>query len=398
MASVHKHSSGRSTYYYASYLGEDGRWKLRSTKKTRYSEAMEVAIEFERAAKMGRAGTLTITQCRKVLSDMLERVSGDKVEHKTTEDFCKDWLENKATTKSESTAARYEGVLKMFKTHLGPKVGLNISAITPRDVQTFLNKRLKSGCSTKTVSVDRKSLSSVFSSAHKQGLILVNPVIATEIPTVKSQQRDCFTAAQVGLLLDAADTIAAETATARPEKALDARRSADDWKTAILLGYFIGARLGDCANMQWDSVDLGNGTIKYVQAKTDEEIKVPIHTELEQWLHKRAGSDTPEKFLCPTLAGRESGGAHGLSLGFAKLMEKAGIDPGKVEGGKKVFSKLSFHSLRHSFNSALANANVDQELRMRLTGHKSADVNRIYTHHEHKALKRAVKKLPGVKS
>src|SRR5215475_7422019 len=104
MASVHRHHSGRSPYYFASYLGEDGRWKFRSTKERVRSKATEVAIEYERAARAARASTLTVVQVRKVLSDMVERTSGDKVEHKTLEVFFKDWLEQKETAKSEATA------------------------------------------------------------------------------------------------------------------------------------------------------------------------------------------------------------------------------------------------------------------------------------------------------
>ena len=78
-------------------------------------------------------------------------------------------------------------------------------------------------------------------------------------------------------------------------------------------------------------------------------------------------------------------------------MRSAGLDPGTVKGmGKRQFSPLSFHSLRHSFNSALANAGVSQELRMKLTGHKTLEVNRRYTHHELAPLKRAVETLPSV--
>jgi len=376
MASVHRHHSGRTPYLFASYLGEDGRWKFRSTKETKRSKAMEVAIEYERAAKKAREGTLTVVQVRKVLSDMVERTNGDKVEHKTVEAFFKDWLDHKETAKSSATAERYKGTLKKFKESIGPKAKLSIAAVTTQDVQAFLNGRLKADCSVKTVSVDRKSLSSVFGAAVKQSFILQNPVLATEIPKVKSQQRHAFTSAQIGMLLDHANH--------------------DDWRTAILLGYFTGARLSDCVNMKWDNVSFTAGEIHYTQSKTDTEIKIPIHAELNTWLQMRASSDKPEEFLCPTLAGRESGGAHGLSYRFKAIMGRAGIDPGTVVGGKKPFSKLSFHSLRHSFNSALANADVSQELRMRLTGHKSTDVNRTYTHHEKATLKIAVEKLPKV--
>jgi integrase len=79
-------------------------------------------------------------------------------------------------------------------------------------------------------------------------------------------------------------------------------------------------------------------------------------------------------------------------------METAGIDSGETGGqGKRRFSKLSFHSLRHSFNSALANADVPQDLRMKLTGHSTAAVNTGYTHHELATLKNALGKLPSLK-
>jgi integrase len=78
-------------------------------------------------------------------------------------------------------------------------------------------------------------------------------------------------------------------------------------------------------------------------------------------------------------------------------MSAAGIDAQRGPGlGIRRFAKLSFHSLRHSFNSALANAGVSQETRMMMTGHASAGVNGDYTHLELPKLKAAVDKLPGL--
>jgi integrase len=96
----------------------------------------------------------------------------------------------------------------------------------------------------------------------------------------------------------------------------------------------------------------------------------------------------------PSLASRRPGGRNGLSGTFVRLLESAGIDPRYVEAKGKRFAKLSFHSLRHSFNSALANAGVSQEVRMKLTGHKTVAVNNSYTHHEMTTLSNAVSKLP----
>jgi len=78
-------------------------------------------------------------------------------------------------------------------------------------------------------------------------------------------------------------------------------------------------------------------------------------------------------------------------------MRAAGIDPGTDKGkGSRRFSKLTFHSLRHSFNSHLADAGVPEELRMKLTGHKSRDVHQRYTHQQLATLKDAVDKLNAV--
>jgi hypothetical protein len=41
----------------------------------------------------------------------------------------------------------------------------------------------------------------------------------------------------------------------------------------------------------------------------------------------------------------------------------------------------------------MANAGVSMELRQRLTGHPSADMNKIYTHHDDVVLRAAVSKV-----
>ena len=81
----------------------------------------------------------------------------------------------------------------------------------------------------------------------------------------------------------------------------------------------------------------------------------------------------------------------------ARVMARAGIIAQKTAGlGMRRFSRLSFHSLRHSFNSALANAGVDQETRMRLSGHSSAAVNGDYSHFGVPKLREAVGRLPDL--
>jgi integrase len=101
-----------------------------------------------------------------------------------------------------------------------------------------------------------------------------------------------------------------------------------------------------------------------------------------------------QTYLCPRLAGTATSGKRGLSAQFNRIIIKARIDPQIVDASTiRQFARLSFHSLRHSFNSVLANAGVNQEMRMRLTGHSNAAVNDDYTRLEMSTLKTAIDQL-----
>jgi integrase len=65
--------------------------------------------------------------------------------------------------------------------------------------------------------------------------------------------------------------------------------------------------------------------------------------------------------------------------------------PGGIE------ARRSFHCLRHSFTSWLAEADVPSDVRRKLTGHKSIGVHDLYTHHD-ESLRRAIKELPDLTS
>jgi hypothetical protein len=91
-------------------------------------------------------------------------------------------------------------------------------------------------------------------------------------------------------------------------------------------------------------------------------------------------------------------GRSGLSNQFTALMAKAGIDQRQVQSSKnRKFSRLSFHSLRHSFSSALANAGISADVRMKLTGHRTVAAHQRYTHVELKPLRQAIAALPTLR-
>jgi integrase len=83
-------------------------------------------------------------------------------------------------------------------------------------------------------------------------------------------------------------------------------------------------------------------------------------------------------------------------MGRKRQWSRAQPDCLKSSARKRQLSRRSFHALRHSFNSAMANEGVSQEVRMKLTGHKTEAVNRGYTHHELAPLRAAVDKIPSL--
>lgn len=148
--------------------------------------------------------------------------------------------------------------------------------------------------------------------------------------------------------------------------------------------------------MKWENVQADKGLISYGQHKTGKHVMVPMHFHLIEHIAFLTNTAAARSaFLCPTLAAKGPGGKHGLSETFERIMKKAKVDPQTVKGkGWRNFSRRTFHSLRHSFNSELANAGVTEELRMKLTGHSSRAMNARSTHFEIETLKKAMSQVP----
>ena len=352
---------------------------MRTTKERDRCQAQKVADSFERAAKLATGGVLVEANARKVLADLMERVGEEEtLRTMSIREFFTGWMDTKDANNPEKTAKRYRTVVNLFLSNLDKRAEKPLTALTSRDVEKFLNARLNNSLAPRTVILDVKILRTALNTARRQGLITTNPAEAVELPKKpRGVERGTFTDAEVKLIVDAAD---------------------GEWKTLVLLGYFTGARLGDCCRMRWADFDLMANWMTYRQSKTGEEVGQPIHLALLDHLEALAGTDDGAEFIMPGMAAKRPSGRNGLSLQFKRIVEKAGLDVVTVPGaGVRKQSRRTFHALRHSFTSALANAGVAPELRKLLTGHKSEGAHKIYTHHERETLRRAVALVPSLK-
>ncbi|MCW1886040.1 site-specific integrase [Luteolibacter flavescens] len=394
--------------YYCSFriTGADGRQRQinRQTGKTtkREAEAFAVALResilkeagageeksaliyaaLQEAADLAARHELTADLAREFLAKFTEIESGKAIRGYTITQWLDFWLDNKKVAGKPATLARYKNAVARFKSHLGDRAADRLEILAGADVQKFRDKLRAEGRSAKTTNGYLKDIRSCLTSAVKEGLLPRNP--ASNVATLSEEdsiQREPFTPDEVGKLLSSACSA--------------------DWRGVILMGVYGGLRLGDAASLKAGNIDLVKNCLSYMPQKTSRKRKIltiPLHPSLEDFLLKHPLSDDPAASLFPSLAKTSVAGRNGLSLQFGALMEFAGICRNVIkqasDGAGRTQYARSFHSLRHTFTSLLANANVSQELRMRLTGHTTKEINDIYTHIELESLKKAIDQIP----
>jgi hypothetical protein len=256
MPSLRKDTRGRSPFWICCYTSSTGQRLQKSTKTTikqfkgekrkdsspktaadKRAEAWEVCLAIERAENHARNGTLTEQQVKKIISEIVERTTGEPLHNYKVRDWLNHWLDMKEQVRSGKTMDRYRQVIRDFIASLGSRANLALAHITPKDVLTYRNSIIAANKTARTANLSIKVVSAAVNAAVRQGYISSNPASAVESLPVKAEERATFTSAQIAKLVRAAD---------------------GDWRPAILLGYYSGARLGDVANMQWDAIDWRN--------------------------------------------------------------------------------------------------------------------------------------------
>lgn len=367
----------KSRFWVACYRGQMGKRCQRSTMTSDKAVALKMAIEWERVERIGLEGQASTFQFQKIVNEVSAQITGETLPSPTVTEYFAEWLLSIKKKNTPSTIERYGNSVRLFLEALGPVARQPLRGLSPKHIEQFLRRRLDSGVAPKTAIIDVKTISCALRRAESFNYLDKNPAPAVRLPKNVSSEREVFTSDEVQLILAAAPN--------------------QEWQTLILLGFYLGARLGDCVAMRWDNVDAEKGTVAYTQTKTGRRVVVPMHVHLLRHLVTIADNKHGE-FLCPFLAAKTPGGKHGLSESFKRIVGRAGIDLMVVKGkGTRNFTRRTFHSLRHSFNSLMANAGVSEEIRMRLTGHSSRDVHSKYTHLDVGPLKEAITSLPTLR-
>lgn len=380
MASVH--SNKNSPFWTASvrvWIVQDdhphgGFWQ-RSRRSTRIpltepkSKALAVAQQIEQlsndAQKTGDAIGFFERATERILA-----AAGHALPHRTTtwKDWSNKWLHERPL--SPRTYKQYQNFLKKFTIFLKEKAGQPLRLITFEDCQNFYRDIIKSGGTINTANQTLKLIKSCLDRAVLHEHLKKNPVALLRFETVEESNREPFSAEEIKIILSHID------AHENPE-----------WRTAVLFALFYGLRLRDALSRRFEEIKEADGIrfLEFVPAKkarAGKAVKLPLIDPLASMQGKGWITPTLEKISHP-------------SQSFSLILERAGIAITRAEkigiGNPK--ANKSFHSLRHTCNTWLANAGVDIRVRQLISDHESATINHRYTHPDIAIMQAAVEKI-----
>jgi len=184
-------------------------------------------------------------------------------------------------------------------------------------------------------------------------------------------------------------------------------------RTILALGMFTGIRIADACLIEWGEIELAGNRIVRIMSKTRSRkrkpVIIPLHPSLrtileETPISRRNGPVNPEfarLYRLDTGATvskriRDHFDACGIrDINTRKALrerKKDGIDIGRLRAP----ALASYHSLRHSFVSLLADSGVPLATARELVGHGSESIQRVYLHGDEAGARKAINLLPAL--
>lgn len=273
-----------------------------------------------------------------------------------------------------------------------------LTEITPFGVERWRTARHRAGVTQSTTNRDLDCLRSVLSKGVAWGLLTTHP-----LRTVRRAKLD--TIGRLRFLSPAEAQRLRDALTAREAKLQAGRDSFNAWRIArgfkplpaytgyadhlqplVLTAWYTGARRGELFDLRWGAVDLARSVVTFSGPTTKSGLsrRVPLSVEAHKVLTAWRAQQ-PEKaraadalvFPSPQTGKR----LDNISTAWNGLMTAAALDD------------FTFHGLRHSFASTLAQKGVDLFVIQRLLGHASPTMTQRYSHLADEHLTAAIAKL-----
>jgi integrase len=263
--------------------------------------------------------------------------------------------------RANKRSSRDELHANVFCRHFGKKA---LNEIDQQMIEEFKVKRMKTitryGRPRKPASVNRELaiLSGIFTMAVNYEEIAQNPCRRVEsLPENNQRTRH--------LSFDEEDRLFA---------ALTGDR--EDLRALVTVAIYSGPRRGELLKLRWSNVDFDLNAINFTETKTNRDRSVPMEPIVQEPLldlRDQAG-DAEYVFTNPDTGTRYAD----IKKSFSAACREAGI------------TNFTFHDLRHTFGTRLADAGVDVVKIKELMGHASIVTTMRYIHATDKGKRGAI--------
>ncbi len=226
----------------------------------------------------------------------------------------------------------------------------------------FLNHLSEKDLTNKTISRKLSSIKTFYAYLKNEKIIDTDPTLLVKAPKVGKRLPNILTTEEIDLIYETIDT------------------KTDLGKRNYLIFdmlFSLGLRASELCELELSQLDLNNYTVK-IKGKGNKERLGIIHDDLAESLKEyityvrvkllAKSSDPNTKKLILNYRGDPLS-----TRGLRKIINKLFTDAGE-------YIKVSPHTLRHSFATALLNGGADLRVVQELLGHEHLKTTQIYTH------------------
>jgi len=272
-----------------------------------------------------------------------EKLAGN---NKTFMDMMDKFMKEHAPKVSNNTQTSYTTSLN----HLIPFFGeSSLLSISPKMISRYKVLRKDEGAKPASVNLELAMLSKAFSLAVREWEWLTNNPVSRVPKEKEDNERDRWLTVdeEVSLL-----------------------ENSPDWlRDIILFNLHTGLRQDELLSLTWNRVDVFRKTILIKETKNGKPKTIPLNKTAIGILESRAKVvSIRSKIVFHSKSGTKID-KHNLRRAFVIAMEMAGIED------------FTFHGLRHTFATRLAQSGVDLYKISKLLGHKDIKTTQRYSHH-----------------
>ncbi len=359
----------KSPYWFVTFEGADGKMKRRSTKVPVSGGMFEgVRITARLAEKLAYQRGVQIACAEEEVYTAQNNVS--------VREWCAGFTQRNAPHMSEASMRNLNTALRYFYEFLGKRADEPLRLVCRADARDFMLWRRRD-VRAKTVRRDIAALSPIFNDALDSEVIAKNPFVRLPIPPDKGEEaltKEAFTMEELRYMIE---------------------KFPPEWASAVRCCFeTYGQRLGDILDLDWQQFDWSARVVRFVTGKTGRRLAQPMRPEFYEWARERW-----EQAGCPS-----SGALHPLllakghnaaSCAFGALMRAHNIGVVQSIGGRRYTRNTkTFHSIRSTVATFLANAGVSKGMAQELVGHESEDIHQVYIRPTGSQLAEAAAKMP----